>query len=131
MSSSQLGIPGIKLGSPRSSFGSQNARCIVVNYNSLTDVRITVSYKVYSICIILHSITELKNFYIKSVTFKFLVAKLGYQVQIPGSLSTFQVACGYRATTKSYTVISVKLKKNPSNTVPKINSYLSLPVSIN
>ena len=41
---------------------------------------ITVSYKVYSICIILHSITELKYFYIKSIImFKFLVAKLGYQ----------------------------------------------------
>ena len=36
--------------------------------------------------------------------FKFLVAKLGYQVQISGSPSTFLVACGYRATTKSYTV---------------------------
>ena len=36
--------------------------------------------------------------------FKFLVAKLGYQEQVPGSLSTFQVACGFWATTKSYTV---------------------------
>ena len=35
--------------------------------------------------------------------FKFQVAKLGYQVQIPGSPSTFLVACGYWATTKSYT----------------------------
>ena len=98
------GYHGIKLGSPRSSLGSQNARCIVVNYNSSKDMIINVSYKAYSICIILHRITELKYSYTKSRTmFIFLVAKLGYQVQIPGSLSTFQVACGYWATTKSYT----------------------------
>ena len=36
--------------------------------------------------------------------FKYLIAKQGYLVQIPGSPSTFQVACGYWATTKSYTV---------------------------
>ena len=78
---------------------------MVVNCNSWKDVRIIVSFYGYSICIILHSITELRYFYIKSITmFKFLVAKLGYQVKIPGSPSTFQVAFGYRATTKSYTV---------------------------
>ena len=71
---------------------------------------ITVSYKVYSICINLHSITKLKYFYIKSITmFEFLVARLGYQVQISGSPSTFQVACGYWATTKSYTALAFAL----------------------
>ena len=34
--------------------------------------------------------------------FKFLVPNLGYQIQIPGSPSTLLVACGYRATIKSY-----------------------------
>ena len=33
----------------------------------------------------------------------FLVAKSGYQQPKSGSLSKCQVACGYRATTKSYT----------------------------
>ena len=65
---------------------------------------IIVSYQVYFTCVILYNITELKYFYIKSTTmFKFLVAKLGYQVQIPGSPSIFLVAYGYGATTKSYT----------------------------
>ena len=34
--------------------------------------------------------------------FKFLVARLGYNVQFPSSPGTFQVAHGYWATTKSY-----------------------------